>query len=139
MKTVLKDLNRAIGDMPIDQLAMEYLEERPAERVRLAAALPGGDVQFLQLDKKFARLAAIGRAVQPQFPEPLEMPDGSPQLLTCVAAEYRIKLTVARREAVQRHPVAWNLGLPSVEAAPRDGIAGQRRPRAPAEKLARPP
>src|SRR3954452_19234193 len=40
-------LNDAIGDMALDQLMMEDLEERPTERVRLATALPGGDVQFL--------------------------------------------------------------------------------------------
>src|SRR5215212_4740089 len=129
LQSQAKDLNRAIGDMSIDQLMMEHLEERPTERVRLAAALPGGNVQFLQPGQKFARLAAIGRTVQPQFPEPLEMPDGAPQLLTRVAAEHRIKLAVNRREAVQRDPVAWNLGLPPVEAAPCDDIAGQRRHR----------
>ena len=40
-------LNDAIGDMALDQLMMERLEEGPTERMRLAAALPGGDVQFL--------------------------------------------------------------------------------------------
>ena len=51
------------------------------------------------------------RAVQPQLPEPLEMPDRAPQLLPCVAAEHRIKLAVARREAIQVDPVAWHFGL----------------------------
>src|SRR5439155_3845266 len=58
-----EDLNRAIADMPIDQLMMKHLEERLTERVRLPAALPSGNVQFLQSGKKFVRLGRIGRAV----------------------------------------------------------------------------
>ena len=32
---------------PLHELVMKSLEEGPAERMRFAAALPGGDVQFL--------------------------------------------------------------------------------------------
>src|SRR3954470_14684329 len=63
--------------------------------------------------------------VEPHLPKSLKMADGAPQLLACVAAQRGIKLAVACRETVQRDPVARHLGLPSVEAAPRDGLARQ--------------
>src|SRR5262249_25049158 len=54
-------LNRALLERPADQRPMKFLEERPLEGMRLAAPLPGCDVEPLQaLEERECLIDAAG-------------------------------------------------------------------------------
>ena len=78
--------------------------------------------------KKAQRLRRGCRLAQPQRTEPLEMPEGAPELLARIGAEHRIELAVAFLPAGRDRPnrrEAMFRGIASPHAAER--CSGRRR------------